>query len=60
VAGLVRRADLPTVLIASPVDTEPATSGWWLFVPSYYALRVSRDAIYEHAALAYYARKGWI
>lgn len=60
VAGLVRNAGLSCALVASPIDTEPATSGWRRFVPSYYALRVSRDAIYEHAALAYYARKGWI
>ena len=60
VAGLVRNAGLSCALVASPIDTEPATSGWRLFVPSYYALRVSRDAIYEHAALAYYAREGWI
>jgi uncharacterized SAM-binding protein YcdF (DUF218 family) len=60
VAGLVRNAGLSCALVASPIDTEPATSGWRLFVPSYYALRVSRDAIYEHAALAYYAHKGWI
>jgi uncharacterized SAM-binding protein YcdF (DUF218 family) len=60
VAGLVRAAGLPLALIASPIDTEPPTSGWRLCVPSYYALRVSRDAIYEHAALAYYGWKGWI
>jgi uncharacterized SAM-binding protein YcdF (DUF218 family) len=60
VAALARKTGLTTALIASPIDTEPATSGWRLFIPSYYALRVSRDAIYEHAALAYYARRGWI
>ena len=47
-------------LIVSPIDTEPATSGWRLVVPTYYALRVSRDAIYEHAALALYTWRGWI
>jgi uncharacterized SAM-binding protein YcdF (DUF218 family) len=60
VAALVRDAGLSAALIASPIDTEPPTSGWRLFAPSYYALRVSRDAIYEYVALAYYARKGWI
>jgi uncharacterized SAM-binding protein YcdF (DUF218 family) len=60
VAALGRDVGVSFALIASPIDTEPATSGWRLFVPSYYALRVSRDAIYEHAALAYYTRKGWI
>jgi hypothetical protein len=29
-------------------------------VPTYIALRVSRDALYEHAALAYYRSRGWI
>ncbi|HEY7476344.1 MAG TPA: ElyC/SanA/YdcF family protein [Vicinamibacterales bacterium] len=60
VAGLVRAAGLNLSLIAAPIDTEPPTSGWRLFVPSYYALRVSRDAIYEHAALVYYRWHGWI
>jgi uncharacterized SAM-binding protein YcdF (DUF218 family) len=60
VAGLIRADRLDLALIASPIDTEPPTSGWRLWVPSYYALRVSRDAIYEHAALAYYGWRGWI
>ncbi|HYN08735.1 MAG TPA: ElyC/SanA/YdcF family protein [Vicinamibacterales bacterium] len=60
VAGLVRAGGLHLALIASPIDTEPPTTGWRLLVPSYYALRVSRDAIYEHAALAYYDWRGWI
>lgn len=60
VAGLARTAGLTATLIAAPIDTEPATSGWRLIVPSYYALRVSRDAIYEHAALALYRWRGWI
>lgn len=60
VAALMRDAGVSSVLVASPIDTEPPTSGWRIFVPSYYALRVSRDAIYEYAALEYYARKGWI
>lgn len=60
VSGLVRKAGLPAALVASPIDTEPARSGWRLVVPTYYALRVSRDAIYEHAALALYRWRGWI
>jgi uncharacterized SAM-binding protein YcdF (DUF218 family) len=60
VSGLVRKAGLSAALIVSPIDTEPATSGWRLVVPTYYALRVSRDAIYEHAALALYSWRGWI
>jgi uncharacterized SAM-binding protein YcdF (DUF218 family) len=59
VAGLSRVAEMTVLLVASPIDTEPPTSGWRSFVPSYYALRVSRDAIYEHAALAYYGWRGW-
>lgn len=60
VGGLIRKAGLPATLIVSPIDNEPPTSGWWLVVPTYYALRVSRDAIYEHAALALYTWRGWI
>jgi uncharacterized SAM-binding protein YcdF (DUF218 family) len=60
VAGLARAGGLHLSLIASPIDTEPPTTGWRLVVPSYYALRVSRDAIYEHAALTYYGWQGWI
>jgi len=60
VAALSRAAGVPALLLASPIDTEPATSGWRVLVPSYYALRVSRDAIYEHFALGYYSWRGWI
>jgi uncharacterized SAM-binding protein YcdF (DUF218 family) len=38
----------------SAIDDEPPTSGARVFKPTYIALRVSRDALYEHAALAYY------
>jgi uncharacterized SAM-binding protein YcdF (DUF218 family) len=60
IAALVRRARASVGLIPSPVDTEPPTRGLRLFVPSYTALRVSRDALYEHAALRYYRWRGWI
>ncbi len=60
VAALVQVSGLQTMLIASPVDAEPPTAGFWVLVPTYYALRVSRDAIYELAALKYYAWRGWI
>jgi hypothetical protein len=43
-------------LAPAPLDAEPASSGAWVWVPSYLALRKSRDALYEHAARAYYAR----
>lgn len=60
VAALSRLAGVPALLLASPIDTEPPTSGWRTLVPSYYALRVSRDAIYEYFALRYYSWRGWI
>ena len=60
IAGLTRRAGIEVSLYPAPVDREPATSGVQLYVPAYAALRVSRDAIYERAALAYYAWRGWI
>jgi hypothetical protein len=59
-AGLLERAHLLIRLIESPVDVEPATTGALTFVPTYFALRLSRDALYEHAALWYYRRHGWI
>ena len=57
---LLEQAHLVVTLIQSPVDVEPATTGAFAFVPTYYALRLSRDAIYEHAALRYYRWYGWI
>lgn len=50
---------VPTI-VSAPVDDEPAHDGIWAIVPSYIALRVSRDALYEHAALIYYRWRGWI
>jgi hypothetical protein len=60
IAALVFAARLPIVLAPSPIDDEPPMSGWRRWVPTYIALRVSRDAIYEHVALRYYWWKGWI
>ena len=60
VLGLARRAGLKAAFYSSQVNREPATSGFLLFVPTYATLRVTRDALYERAALAYYARQGWI
>jgi hypothetical protein len=48
------------VLLPSPVDHEPAHQGWKLWLPSFAALRVSREALYELAALEYYRLRGWI
>jgi len=59
-AALLRAANLDVTLIASPADQEPPAAGIHHYLPTYLALRISRDAIYEHAALWYYRKKGWI
>jgi uncharacterized SAM-binding protein YcdF (DUF218 family) len=60
VAALVPTAGVPVLLVPAPVDEAPATSGIRVAVPSYRALRVTREAFYEHVALAYYRHRGWI
>jgi hypothetical protein len=60
VAALLCAAGARARLAPAPVDDEPASSGLRTIVPSYFALRVSRDALYEHMALFYYRQKGWI
>ena len=60
VAALAVAFDTDPDIIAAPVDEEPPTQGWRRFLPAYIALRVSRDALYEHAALWWYANQGWI
>jgi uncharacterized SAM-binding protein YcdF (DUF218 family) len=60
IGRLLAAMRVPVVLIASPIDDEPPRAGWQLFLPRYIALRVSRDAVYEHVALAYYAWRGWV
>jgi uncharacterized SAM-binding protein YcdF (DUF218 family) len=61
VEALARVAGLTTVtFVPSRSDIEPARAGWRTWVPSYAALRVSRDALYEIAALEFYERRGWI
>ncbi len=59
-AALVRGAEIPVVLVPSPLDEPPVTSGIRLALPSYRALRLTREALYEHVALAYYRRSHWI
>jgi hypothetical protein len=59
-ARLLDASHLRVTLIESPVDVEPPTNGAGAFMPTYYALRLSRDALYEHAALWYYRWRGWI
>jgi uncharacterized SAM-binding protein YcdF (DUF218 family) len=60
IAALARAERIAPLLVPSPIDSEPPTSGIWRFVPSYIALRASRDALYEYAALAFYRWQGWI
>jgi hypothetical protein len=59
-AALIRSRNCPVALLPSAVDAEPPTAGTDRFVPSYLALRLSRDAIYEHAALVYYRSRRFI
>ena len=60
VAGLARRLNLSVVLIPAPLDSEPAVSGVMSWLPSLAGLAVSRDALYEHLAFAYYRWNGWL
>ena len=60
VEALLRSAALAVSVIPAPVDREPSTSGIGALIPTYAGLRVSRDALYERFALAYYERHGWI
>jgi hypothetical protein len=57
--ALIRKRAQQVTLFAAPVDDEPVADGPRSLFPSYDALRVSRDAIYEHAALIYYRARGW-
>jgi uncharacterized SAM-binding protein YcdF (DUF218 family) len=47
-------------MVSSPADTEPPRAGLRTVLPNLAALAVSRDALYEIAALAYYGFRGWI
>jgi len=63
VASLAAAEGIPRsrlVLLASPFDGDPAAGGLRAYLPSYAALCVTRDALYEHAALAYYRWSGYI
>lgn len=57
VQALVRELGLDVGLLSSPADAEPHVSGIRRWMPQYAALRISRDAIYERAAMAYYAHR---
>ena len=60
VVALTRARGIHVTVLSSAVDAEPPTAGLGAYMPTYTALRVSRDAIYEHAALAYYRWRRWI
>lgn len=60
VAALIGASGLSPALAPSSCDAEPPTSGMRIFIPTYTALRVSRDAIYEHFAIGYYRYQGLI
>jgi len=60
VAALTKAAGLALVLLPAAADAEPPSHGIWRYIPTYTALRISRDALYEHAALAYYEWRRWI
>jgi hypothetical protein len=47
-------------VLPSALDAEPPTDPFERFLPMYIALRLSRDAIYEHAALAYYRLRRFV
>jgi uncharacterized SAM-binding protein YcdF (DUF218 family) len=60
VAALAASAGIDVPFLPSPIDDEPPVTGAKVLVPMYIALRISRDALYEHAAIVYYRRQGWI
>jgi uncharacterized SAM-binding protein YcdF (DUF218 family) len=58
--ALLRVARVRATVLPSPADRELPERGVRVFVPTYAALRITRDAFYERVALAYYRRQGWI
>jgi hypothetical protein len=60
VAALAQTLGLQVSVLPSAIDAEPPVAGLVVYLPTYIALRVSRDALYEHAALAFYRWRGWI
>jgi uncharacterized SAM-binding protein YcdF (DUF218 family) len=59
IAAIVDTMQLHVTLLPSPADVEPPRAGPDRWLPKYTALRISRDAIYEYAALIYYRWKGF-
>jgi hypothetical protein len=60
VAGLIEAQRLDVALISSPSDRESPPNGLTRLLPTYTALRNSREALYEVAAVWYYRWRGWI
>jgi len=60
IVALIQSRRIPVAVLPSAVDQEPPTNGLRRFVPAYIALRLSRDAIYEHAALGYYRLRRFV
>jgi uncharacterized SAM-binding protein YcdF (DUF218 family) len=59
VAAVAAQLHLDVLLVGSPLDRDLPARGLGRFAPSLTALAVSRDAIYEHAALVYYRWRGY-
>lgn len=59
IAAIADTMQLDIMLLPSPADVEPPRAGPGRWLPRYTALRISRDAIYEHAALIYYRWLGF-
>ena len=60
VIELARTYALHLQFLTSPLDYPLADDGVRAMIPSYRALEVSRDALYERLALRYYESRGWI
>ena len=60
VIELARPYALHLQFLTSPLDHTLPNDGIWSLIPSYRALEVSRDALYERLALRYYKSRGWI
>ena len=58
IASMFDAAGLAVLLVPSGLDREVAVSGPKSLIPSFAALAASREAIYEHAALAWYRWRG--
>ena len=57
---LVRHEQVNVVVVPGRLDDEPPAGGYRSWLPNLAGLAVSREALYERAALFYYRRNGWI